>query len=60
MKTIKEFLSEKKQPYIKQDSKTGLWLVYVPSPTAKSGFIVQGEWKTEKEAKKDLKMTKAS
>ena len=61
MKTLKQFLSEKKkEPYIKQDPKTGLWNVYVPSPTTKSGFIVQGEWKTEKEAEKDLKMTKGS
>jgi len=54
MKTVNEYLKEaKKSAYVKQVGK--FWTVMTPSPTAKSGFISQGEWKTEKEAQKDLK-----
>ena len=53
MKTVQEFLDEsKKKAYVKQVGK--FWTVMVPSPTAKSGFISQGEHKTEKEAQTDL------
>lgn len=52
MKNFKEHLEESKKPFVKEVGK--FWIVMVPSPTAKSGFISQGEFKTEKKAKISL------
>jgi hypothetical protein len=40
---------------IYQDEPTGLWVVAIPSPTAKSGYIVHTERASEQEAWQDAR-----